>query len=427
MFADRARIIIKSGRGGDGHVSFRREKYVPNGGPDGGDGGKGGDVIFEVDSGVNTLADYRHRRKFAATPGEEGGKKNCHGKNGEDIVLKVPEGTVILDAENKRVICDMSGDNKRVTVLEGGRGGLGNQHFATSKMQAPKYAKPGGDAIELEVILELKVIADVGLVGFPNVGKSTFLSRVTNANPKIANYHFTTLQPNLGVVDLDHSNSFVIADIPGLIEGASEGVGLGYEFLRHIERTKVIVHIIDGASMEGRDPIEDIKTINKEMSQYDANLLKKPQVIVANKMDVCPDREEDILSDIRAGIDMENVEVYGMSAVSGKGVNELLWHINDLLNNCNDEIITYEAEFDPMELRNEEDSITYEIDKDGAFVVEGAKIDKMLSYTNLESEKGFLFFQNFLKENKINEKLEEMGIEEGDTVKMYGLTFEYYK
>ena len=278
MFADRARIIIKSGRGGDGHVSFRREKYVPNGGPDGGDGGKGGDVIFEVDPGVNTLADYRHRRKFAATPGEEGKKKNCHGKNGEDIILKVPEGTVVYDAESKKVICDLSGDTKRFVVLEGGRGGLGNQHFATSKMQAPKYAKPGGDAIEIEVILELKVIADVGLVGFPNVGKSTFLSRVTNANPKIANYHFTTLNPNLGVVDLDSSNSFVIADIPGLIEGASEGVGLGYEFLRHIERTKVIVHIIDGASVEGRDPIEDINAINKEMQQYDENLLKKLQL-----------------------------------------------------------------------------------------------------------------------------------------------------
>ncbi len=427
MFADRARIIIKSGRGGDGHVSFRREKYVPNGGPDGGDGGKGGDVIFEVDSGVNTLADYRHRRKFAATPGEEGKKKNCHGKNGEDIILKVPEGTVVYDAESKKVICDLSGDTKRVVVLEGGRGGLGNQHFATSKMQAPKYAKPGGEAVEIEVILELKVIADVGLVGFPNVGKSTFLSRVSNANPKIANYHFTTLQPNLGVVDLDNSNSFVIADIPGLIEGASEGVGLGYEFLRHIERTKVIVHIIDGASVEGRDPIEDINAINKEMLEYDENLLKKPQVIVANKMDVCPDKEDEILEKIRNNIESNNVDVYGMSAVSGKGVKDVLWHINSLLNSCDDDIITYEQEFDPMDLITKEEPYTIEIDKEGRYVVEGPKIEKMLSYTNLESEKGFLFFQNFIKEQKINDKLEEMGIEEGDTVKMYGLLFEYYK
>ncbi len=427
MFADRARIIIKSGRGGDGHVSFRREKYVPNGGPDGGDGGKGGDVIFEVDPGVNTLADYRHRRKFAATPGEEGKKKNCHGKNGEDIILKVPEGTVVYDAESKKVICDLSGDTKRVVVLEGGRGGLGNQHFATSKMQAPKYAKPGGESVEIEVILELKVIADVGLVGFPNVGKSTFLSRVSNANPKIANYHFTTLQPNLGVVDLDNSNSFVIADIPGLIEGASEGVGLGYEFLRHIERTKVIVHIIDGASVEGRDPIEDINAINKEMLEYDDNLLKKPQVIVANKMDVCPDKEDEILEKIRNNIESDNVDVYGMSAVSGKGVKDVLWHINSLLNSCDDDIITYEQEFDPMNLITKEEPYTIEIDKEGRYVVEGPKIEKMLSYTNLESEKGFLFFQNFIKEQKINDKLEEMGIEEGDTVKMYGLLFEYYK
>ena len=427
MFADRARIIIKSGRGGDGHVSFRREKYVPNGGPDGGDGGKGGDVIFKVDTGVNTLADYRHRRKFAATAGEEGGKRNCHGKNGEDIILKVPKGTVVHDAKSGKVICDLSDNNSEVIVLEGGRGGLGNQHFATSRMQAPKYAKPGGDSIELEVILELKVIADVGLVGFPNVGKSTFLSRVTNANPKIANYHFTTLQPNLGVVDLDNSNSFVIADIPGLIEGASSGVGLGYEFLRHIERTKVIVHIIDGASVEGRDPIEDINAINKEMLEYDPELLGKPQLIVANKMDVCPDTEEEILQSIRESIDTGHIEVLGMSAVSGKGVKEVLWHINDLLKGCPDEVITYESEFDPMEIISKDEPFTVEIDKEGNYIVEGSKIEKMLSYTNLESEKGFFFFQNFLKEQKINEQLEEMGIEEGDTVIMCGLTFEYYK
>ena len=286
MFADRAKIIIKSGKGGNGHVSFRREKFVPNGGPDGGDGGKGGDVIFEVDEGLNTLTDYRHRRKFAATPGEEGGKKNCHGANGADLVLKVPEGTVIKDAASGKVIADMSGDNRRQVILKGGRGGLGNQHYATSTMQAPKYAQPGGEAIEIEVQLELKVIADVGLVGFPNVGKSTFLSRVTNARPKIANYHFTTLNPNLGVVDLDGDKGFVIADIPGLIEGASEGIGLGHEFLRHIERTKVIIHMVDGASVEGRDPLADILAINKELEAYDPAILEKPQVIACNKMDV---------------------------------------------------------------------------------------------------------------------------------------------
>ena len=262
MFADRAKIFIRSGKGGDGHVSFRRELFVPNGGPDGGDGGKGGDIIFEVDEGLNTLNDYRHKAKYCAQPGEEGGKKRCHGKNGTDLILKVPEGTLIKDAESGKVIADMSGDNKRQIVLKGGRGGKGNMNYATATMQVPKYAQPGQSAKELWVQLELKVIADVGLVGFPNVGKSTFLSRVTNARPKIANYHFTTLNPNLGVVDLDGGKGFVIADIPGLIEGASEGVGLGHEFLRHIERTKVIIHVVDAASTEGRDPVDDIYKIN---------------------------------------------------------------------------------------------------------------------------------------------------------------------
>ena len=284
MFADRARIIIRSGKGGDGHVSFRRELFVPDGGPDGGDGGKGGDVIFEVDKGLNTLIEYRHRRKFSAQDGEPGGKRRCHGANGEDIVLRVPEGTVIKEAESGQVIADMSGENNRQVILRGGRGGNGNMHYATSTMQAPKYAQPGQEARELEVFLELKVIADVGLVGFPNVGKSTLLSRVTNATPKIANYHFTTLSPNLGVVDLE-GGGFVIADIPGLIEGASEGVGLGLEFLRHIERTKVIIHMVDAASVEGRDPVEDIRKINQELASYDPELAKRPQVIAANKMD----------------------------------------------------------------------------------------------------------------------------------------------
>ena len=258
MFADRAKIFIKSGKGGDGHVSFRRELYVPNGGPDGGDGGKGGDVIFEVDDGLNTLVDFRHRTKYCAEPGENGKKKRCHGANGKDIVLRVPEGTVIKESETGKIVADMSGENRRQVILKGGRGGLGNQHFATATMQVPKYAQPGQPAQELWVNLELKVIADVGLLGFPNVGKSTFLSRVTNANPKIANYHFTTLAPNLGVVDLSDGEGFVLADIPGLIEGASLGAGLGHEFLRHIERTKMMIHVVDASGSEGRDPIEDI-------------------------------------------------------------------------------------------------------------------------------------------------------------------------
>lgn len=426
MFADRARIIIKSGKGGDGHVSFRREKFVPNGGPDGGDGGKGGDIIFEVDEGLNTLTDYRHRRKFAAQAGEEGGKKNCHGKNGADLILKVPEGTVIKDAESGKVIADMSGDNKRQIILTGGRGGLGNQHYATSTMQAPKYAQPGGESIEIEVQLELKVIADVGLVGFPNVGKSTFLSRVTNAKPKIANYHFTTLNPNLGVVDLD-GNGFVIADIPGLIEGASEGIGLGHEFLRHIERTKVIIHMVDGASVEGRDPLEDIKAINRELETYDPAILDKPQVIAANKMDVCMEGSEEIIEKLRKEFEPKGIEVFSISAVSGQGVKELLYHVQELLKTCPEEVTVYEPEFDPALRFFSEEPFTVEVNEEGEYVVEGPRIEKMLGYTNIDSEKGFLFFQRFLKEQGILKQLEELGIEEGDTVRMYGLMFDYYK
>jgi GTP-binding protein len=427
MFADRAKIIIKSGKGGDGHVSFRREKYVPDGGPDGGDGGKGGDVIFEVDEGMNTLADYRHRRKFAATPGEQGGKRNCHGKNGEDLVLKVPEGTVIKDAESGKVIADMSGENRRMTILKGGRGGLGNQHFATSTMQAPKYAQPGQDAIEIEVQLELKVIADVGLVGFPNVGKSTFLSRVTNAQPKIANYHFTTLQPNLGVVDMEDGGGFVIADIPGLIEGASEGVGLGLEFLRHIERTKVIVHVVDAAGTEGRDPIADIKAINKELEAYNPDLLKKPQVIAANKMDAVLGDENEVILELRKEFEKDGMKVFPISAVSGQGLRELLFEIRELLSKCPKETTVYTAEFDPALHFFHDEPYTIERADDGAYVVEGPKIDKMLGYTNIDSEKGFLFFQKFLKEQGILKDLEEKGIKDGDTVRMYGHEFDYYK
>ena len=427
MFADRATIIIKSGKGGDGHVSFRREKYVPDGGPDGGDGGKGGDVIFVVDEGLNTLTDYRHRRKFAAQPGEEGGKRNCHGKNGEDLILKVPEGTVIKDAESGKVIADMSGENRRQVILRGGRGGLGNQHYATSTMQAPKYAQPGGDSIEIEVKLELKVIADVGLVGFPNVGKSTLLSRVTNAQPKIANYHFTTLQPNLGVVDLDGAKGFVIADIPGLIEGASEGVGLGLEFLRHIERTKVMIHMVDAAGTEGRDPVADIIAINKELEAYDPALLKKPQVIAANKMDAVYGDENEIIQKLKDTFEKDGIRVFPISAVSGKGLKELLYCVSELLDQCSKEPVVYEPEFDPALRFFKDEPYTITVANDGAFVVEGPKIEKMLGYTNMDSEKGFLFFQKFMKEQGILKDLEAQGIEDGDTVRMYGFEFDYYK
>lgn len=427
MFADRAKIIIKSGKGGDGHVSFRREKYVPNGGPDGGDGGKGGDIIFEVDEGMNTLADYRHKRKFAAQNGEEGGKRNCHGKKGEDLILKVPEGTIICEAETDKVIADMSGENRRQIVLKGGNGGLGNQHYATSTMQAPKYAKPGQEAMELEVKLELKVIADVGLVGFPNVGKSTLLSRVTNAQPKIANYHFTTLNPNLGVVDFE-DGGFVIADIPGLIEGASEGIGLGHEFLRHIERTKVMIHIVDAASVEGRDPIEDIRAINKELEAYNPKLLEKPQVIAANKIDAIYEGENEIIQKLRETFEPEGIEVYPISAVSGKGVKELLYAVKKLLEHFSEEPIVFEQEYFPELQMAEDEPITVEYsEEEEVYIVEGPKIEKMLGYTNIDSEKGFLFFQKFLKQQGIIKELEKLGIQDGDTVRMYELEFDYYK
>ncbi len=426
MFADSARIFIKSGKGGDGHVSFRREKYVPDGGPDGGDGGKGGDIIFQVDEGINTLNEFRHKRKYAAQNGEEGKKRNCHGKKGEDLIIKVPAGTIIRDAATDKVIADMSGDNKRQIVLTGGKGGLGNQHFATSTMQAPKYAQPGQEAIELEVRLELKVIADVGLVGFPNVGKSTLLSSVTNATPKIANYHFTTLNPILGVVDLGDGDGFVMADIPGLIEGASEGIGLGHEFLKHIERTKVMIHVVDAASTEGRDPIEDIKAINKELEAFNPQLLEKPQVIAANKIDAIYEGENEVIKKLRAEFEPQGMKIFPISAVSRQGLKELLYHVKDLLSNMDDTPIVYEQEFFPE--AHVEDAYTVEISpEDGAYVVEGPKIEKMLGYTNIDSEKGFLFFQKFLKQQGILKDLEKKGIQEGDTVRMYGLEFDYYK
>ena len=432
MFADRARIIIRSGKGGDGHVSFRRELYVPNGGPDGGDGGRGGDVIFEIDEGQNTLGDYRHRRKYKAEDGQEGGKKRCHGADGKDVVLKVPEGTVIMDAESGKVIADMSGENRRQVVLKGGRGGKGNQHYATATMQVPKYAQPGQPAQELEVLLELKVIADVGLVGFPNVGKSTFLSRVTNAEPKIANYHFTTLSPNLGVVDLEGCSGFVIADIPGLIEGASEGVGLGHEFLRHIERTRVMIHVVDVASTEGRDPVDDINKINKELEAYNPEIAKRPQIIAANKTDAIyvEEGEEDPVERLKKEFEPKGIPVYPISAVSGKGLKELLYAVQKKLDELPKERMVFEQEFFPEDMLLAE-NLPYTVEQDPEdehrFIIEGPKIEKMLGYTNLDSEKGFAFFQRFLKDTGILDELEQAGIQEGDTVKMYGFEFDYYK
>lgn len=448
MFADRAKIYVRSGKGGDGHVSFRREKYVPDGGPDGGDGGKGGDVILMTDTGKNTLVDFRHVRKYVAENGEDGGKRNCRGKNGKDIILKVPEGTVVKEFNTGKVIVDMSGDTKEFVLLKGGRGGNGNQHYATSSMQAPKYAQPGQPARELDLYLELKLIADVGLIGFPNVGKSTLLSRTTNARPEIANYHFTTLNPHLGVVDLKDGRSFVMADIPGLIEGASDGAGLGHEFLRHIERTKLFIHVVDAASTEGRDPVADIYTINEELAKYNEDLAKRPQIIAANKTDAIVksepeaididdngeliyDKNEDIdpIERLRKEFEPKGIPVFPLSAVTGEGVDEILSKAADLLDEADDEPVLFASEFDPefeTGAINEPYSVYFDEDTK-EYVIEGPRIEKMLGYTNLDSEKGFAFFQRFLKENGILDELKALDIKEGDTVRMYGFAFDYYE
>ena len=425
MFADSAKIFIKSGKGGDGHVSFRRELFVAAGGPDGGDGGKGGDIIFEVDEGLNTLTDFRMKRKYVAGDGEPGGKRRCHGADAKNLIIKVPEGTVIKDFESGKVIADMSGENRREVILRGGKGGFGNMNFATATMQVPKFAKPGQPGKEMFVLLELKVIADVGLVGFPNVGKSTLLSRVSNAKPKIANYHFTTLDPHLGVVDVKGAGGFVMAYIPGLIEGASEGVGLGHDFLRHIERTKVLVHVVDAASTEGRDPVEDIKTIMNELRGYDESLLDRPQVIAANKIDAIYDEENDNIKRIREAF--PDIKVFPISGVSGKGIPELLYELVNILSTIDRTPTVFEKEFEIDYSSDKNLPFTVEIDEDGVFVVEGPRIEKMLGYTNLDSEKGFDFFQKFLKTSGVLEKLEEAGIEDGNTVRMYGHEFDYYK
>ena len=428
MFQDSAKIFIQSGNGGDGHVSFRRELFVPAGGPDGGDGGRGGDIIFEVYDGLNTLVDFRHKRKYTAENGQPGGKRRCHGADGADLVIRVPEGTVIRDDETGKVIADMSGGNRRMVILHGGKGGIGNMHFATATMQAPNYAKPGQPGKGLFVRLELKVIADVGLVGFPNVGKSTLLSRVSNAKPEIANYHFTTLSPHLGVVDVADGEGFVMADLPGLIEGASEGVGLGYDFLKHVERTKVLVHVVDAASVEGRDPVDDVKKIMEELAKYDASLLSRPQLIAANKIDCIYDDGEtaDPIQKLRDAFEPE-IKVYPISGVSGEGIRELKFAIWELLQTLDRTVTVFEPEIEIDYTGDKNLPYTVVKEAEGVFVVEGPRVEKMLGYTNLESEKGFDFFQKFLKNSGILDDLEKLGIQEGDTVRMYGHTFDYYR
>ncbi|MCI1306242.1 MAG: GTPase ObgE [Lachnospiraceae bacterium] len=436
MFADRAKITVRSGKGGDGHVSFRREKFVAAGGPDGGDGGRGGDVIFEIDPGMNTLADYRHRRKFAAGNGGEGEKRRRHGSDGDDLILKVPEGTVIYDDQSGKVIADLSGENRHVVLLKGGRGGRGNMNFATATMQVPQFAQPGGPARELTIRLELKLIADVGLIGFPNVGKSTLLSRISNAAPKIGDYHFTTIQPNLGVVDLD-GGGFVAADIPGLIEGASDGAGLGIEFLRHIERTRLFIHVVDASGSEGRDPIDDVNKINSELAKYSEDLSKRPQVIAANKTDLIYQEyydetgEESPVERLKKEFEPKGIPVFPISGATGAGIRELLYSVQRKLSGIPKESMRFQPEIDVDEILPPVEHLPYTIvrseDEENVFIVEGPKIEKMLGYTNLDSEKGFAFFQKFLSESGILKDLEEAGVKDGDTIRMYGHTFEYYK
>ena len=427
MFIDYAKIYVKSGKGGNGHVSFRRELYVPAGGPDGGDGGKGGDVILEVDNSLNTLLPFKHKFKYAATDGEDGGKKKCHGKDGEDLIIKVPNGTLIKDTETNKIIYDMTGNNTRFVLLKGGKGGIGNMHFATSTMQAPRYAKPGEASKELYITLELKVLADVGLVGFPNVGKSTLISKVTNARPEIKNYHFTTINPHLGVCKVDDTE-FIIADIPGIIEGAGDGVGLGIKFLKHIERTKILLHVIDIASVEGRDPVDDLKIIFNELNKYNENLLNKKQVIAANKIDSI---DKDSLNNKIKEIESlyPNIEIFPISCMTGDGLDALVNKLKDLVIESKNEssIDTFESEVDIDTLISKSDDTLYieKIDST-TYKVSGNKIDKMLGYTNLDTEKGMKYFQEYLiKEGIINE-LKNKGMKEGDTVVVSSIEFTYY-
>lgn len=425
MFVDRVKVHVKGGNGGNGMVSFFRAKYITHGGPDGGDGGKGGSVIFVGDEGMNTLMDFRYKRMFKAQAGEDGGKRNCFGKDGEDIIIKVPVGTVIREAESGKVMADIVKAGEEKVLIAGGKGGKGNQHFATPTRQAPRYAERGRVAKEYDIILELKLIADVGLIGFPNVGKSTLLSMVTNANPKIANYHFTTLSPNLGVVQGKYGDSFVLADIPGLVEGASEGIGLGHEFLRHVERTKVFIHVVDAAGVEGDDPVESVRKINKELEDYNPELLKRPQVIAANKMDI-PEAEEN-LALLKEVYEKEGYEIFPISAATNAGLDALLTKVAEILKNYPEDIIFEEDYEEYNEVAVDREPFTIENVESGYYVVEGVGVEKMIGYTSIDTEKGFAFFQKYLKDKGIIEALEEAGIQQGDTVRIYDLEFEFWK
>ena len=423
MFVDYTKVIIKSGDGGNGAVSFRREKYVAAGGPDGGDGGKGGNIIFEVDPDSNTLIDFRYNRKFKAQNGENGSGAHKYGKSGEDLVVKVPKGTIVKDAQTGKVIADLSEDGQREVILPGGRGGRGNSHFATSTRQAPRFAQDGEKGIEKEVILELKLLADVGLIGFPNVGKSTLLSRVTAATPKIANYHFTTIHPNLGVVKTEYGDSFVLADIPGVIEGASEGVGLGIQFLRHIERTRLLLHVIDCSGSEGRNPVQDFYIINEELKKYSEKLSKRKQIIVANKLDIMQD--ESAYKELEELAKKEKIEIFKISAVTGEGIKELFNHVSKVLKTLPKEDLIEIEERVVYTLNDEDKGFDVEV-VDGEFIVTGPAIEKLMGRINIGDNESMAYFERNLNELGINDKLREMGIKEGDTVKFLEWEFEWF-
>lgn len=423
MFVDYTKIIIKSGDGGNGAITFRREKYIPSGGPDGGDGGKGGDIYFEVDPDSNTLIDFRYHKKYKAQNGENGSGSNCTGKSGEDLIIKVPIGTVVKEASTGKVIADLSEKGQKELILPGGRGGKGNSHFATSTRQAPHFSQSGEKGIEVEVILELKLLADVGLIGYPNVGKSTILSVVTAATPKIADYHFTTINPNLGVVKTDYGNSFVLADIPGIIEGASEGVGLGIQFLRHIERTRLLLHVIDVSGSEGRNPVDDFYKINEELGKYSKQLSKRKQIIVANKIDAMQDSS--LYQTLENLAKEKGLEIFKISAVTGQGLKELFQRVSEVLKTLPKEELEGSSEKVIYTLKEDREEFSVQV-VDGEYIVTGPAIDRLMSRVNIEDNESLSYFQKVLEQIGVNAKLKQMNVKEGDTIKLNDWEFEWY-
>lgn len=424
MFIDNARIFIKAGNGGNGAVSFHREKYVAAGGPDGGDGGTGGDIIFQADEGVRTLIDFRYKRKYEAEPGQNGGAAQCTGRDGEDLAIKIPVGTIIRDEQTGRILADFTKPGQTEIIAKGGRGGKGNQHFATPTRQVPNFAKAGDLGEERWILVELKLLADVGLIGYPNVGKSTILSMVSAAKPKIANYHFTTIEPNLGVVRLDAGNSFVIADIPGLIEGAHQGIGLGHEFLRHVERTKLLLHVVDVSGSEGRDPLNDFEVINAELKQFNEKLAARPQIVAANKTDIT--EAEENFEIFKETLEEKGYKVFAISAATNKGLKELMYYIGERLKEIPDTIITEETENEVVYKAEDEQPFTVRRENE-TYIVEGNWARKLVCSTNFENYESLQYFQRVIKKKGVIEALEDMGINEGDTVRVHDFEFEYIR